>query len=117
MCGEQNCDHICLPYTDTREEHCFVRQAEKKVFVFTYDGKTCALARRIDGDVAFDIVLGNNVLYTKTSAQKNRHSADDIIMATFELGSRADFASDVQEGSLLQFHQRLHVWRLTPLSA
>ena len=79
---------------------------ESKEFALTYDRKRRAFARRSDGAVAFDVVMKSNVLYVKVSAKKERQRAGDTIMAALELGASADVASDVQEGTLLHFHQR-----------
>uniref|UniRef100_A0AAV1VEB0 Retrovirus-related Pol polyprotein from transposon TNT 1-94-like beta-barrel domain-containing protein n=1 Tax=Peronospora matthiolae TaxID=2874970 RepID=A0AAV1VEB0_9STRA len=57
-----------------------------KGFALVFDEDKRSLARRSDGAVAFDLAIKSNVLLS---------------------GAAEDFAADVQEGTLLHFHQRM----------
>ena len=72
-----------------------------------YDGNKSALAPCSDGRVAFDVAINSNVLYVETTMTRGRHSADDAIMAALEAHAVEMDAVEVQEGTLLHFHQRL----------
>ena len=79
---------------------------ERKGFTLVYDGEKRALARRSDGVIAFDASMASNVLYVEMTATHDRHGAGEAIMATLEADATTDVASDVQEGTLMHFHQR-----------
>ena len=80
---------------------------ESKGYALAYDGDNRALARRIDGVVAFDVATDSNVLYVQTPVKCGGHGAGDAIMAALEANSVDASADDAHEASLLHWHQRL----------
>ena len=82
---------------------------ELKCFGFIYDGEARVLAKRINGEVALDLAMENNVLYVPTVG--NSHvtgTPADVIMAIVaDKNGVADSSSDMQQGTLTHFHQRL----------
>ena len=78
---------------------------EMKRFTLVYDGAKRLLTRRSDGAVAFDVGMERDVLYVQTTSKKRQQGSSDVIMAAIESGSAGDVADDVQEGTLLHFHQ------------
>ena len=50
--------------------------------------------------------MDSKVLYVGETTTQEWHGADEAIMATLEAGAITDVVSDVQEGTLLHFHQR-----------
>ena len=72
-----------------------------------YDGGKCALARRSDGAVAFDVAIDSNVLYVGKTATHGRHIPEDAIMAALEALAKNDDADGAHEASLLPWYQLL----------
>lgn len=77
-----------------------------KGFYLVYNGEKRSLARRSDGGIAVDVAIDSNVLYVERTATRGKHGAGDAIMTALEAGATTDVTSDVQEGTLLHFHQR-----------
>ena len=49
--------------------------------------------------------MNSNVLYVVRSENQCKHGAGDVIIAALENGATEEGVSDVQEGTLLHFHQ------------
>ena len=55
---------------------------DRKGFGLVYDGTTRDLARRRDGEVAFDVMMRYNVLYIRTvESAHTTHTPNDVLMA------------------------------------
>lgn len=82
---------------------------ERKGFGLVYDGTTRSLARRRNGEVAFDVLMKFNVLYVRTvESERVTQTPNDVLMAILmREESSDDTDADVQTGSLLHFYQRL----------
>lgn len=73
-----------------------------------YDGTTRALDNRSNGEVAFDLTMENNVLYDKTVETSHlKRMPSDVLMAILVDEGTAELSSEVQRGTLMDFHQRL----------
>ena len=68
--------------------------------------RSARLPRRSDGAIAFDVVMDSNVLYDRRDRNAKKYGTGDAIMAALEAGATTNVASEVQEGTLLHFHQR-----------
>ena len=66
-----------------------------------YDGDKCALTRRSNGSVVFDVAIDSNLLHAETTATRERHSAEDAIMAALEARAMDVSMNDVHEASML----------------
>ena len=65
---------------------------------------TSALARHSDGPVVLDVAIDSNVMYVETTATRERHSAEDAIMAALKTRAVNSDADDVHEALLLHWH-------------
>ena len=80
----------------------------RKGFKLVYSGATCALVRRSNGEVIFDIKMRDSVFYVKTVAKtRNLGTSSDVLMAILTQASTNDSTTDMQSGSLYHFLHHL----------
>ena len=79
---------------------------ERKGYQICYDGAKRVLSRRSDGRAVFDVLMDNNVLYVDTSGPDGNHQVGCALVASLETAGNEGTDGDVQEGSLMHFHQR-----------
>ena len=81
-------------------------ELEQKGLGLVYNDGARSLARRSDGEVAFDVTTKNNVLFVVMATVRPEIEAADVIMTVLEADNTIDLSRDVQVGSLIHFNQR-----------
>lgn len=81
---------------------------KRKGFALVYDGEKHAFARASrDGAIAFDVKMDSNMLCVNVTAINSRQGTGNVHMVVLEGCATTDVANDVQEDTLLHFHQRI----------
>lgn len=88
------------------ENHRLKFTLEKAGFSLIYDGVKRPLARRRDSPTAFEVVMYRKMLHVEVKTMQGFHGAGEDIMAVLEAGETTEVSSEVQKGTLLNFHQR-----------
>ncbi|CAI5726216.1 unnamed protein product [Hyaloperonospora brassicae] len=81
---------------------------DQKGYSLKYSNGKRSVARRSDGQVAFDVTMENSVLIVETVIKSVRQKETaNVIMAAIHEKAADEMTSATHRGSLLYFHQRL----------
>jgi hypothetical protein len=110
-CGEEHVVELTNVYFAKDVVHNLISYGllDKRGFGLTQRAGRRVVAAKDSGRVAFDVEMHRNVLVVPATVASRHELPSDVIMAALsqELADLAEVSSEVQKGTLVDFHKRL----------